>query len=351
MRRAVSPGRRDRPSPNLQRTCTSGYFALTRVTGSRDPLVSIITPTLNQASFIEATLCSVMGQTYPAVQHIVVDGGSRDGTQEILERYEGRYDLKWSSGPDSGMYDAINRGMALAEGTILAYLNSDDLYLPWTIETVVRRFGQDRDADVVYGDALLLDERTRRARVAFYPPLAPNAMLRGGFLVQPTVFWRREAYDAVSGFDETLQFVGDLDYLIRLARSHRFAKVDEILAVERQHAAAKTSAFLTEVLAEANEVRSKHETDLVSVRSAATVRASAWAWRRWAWLRFLVASRVRHRDAGAWSRFLEAAKPSMSTWRVAIVQVPFIGWRFADGAIAPSPDWLDGLVRARASDA
>src|SRR5690349_9655830 len=104
------------------------------------PLVSIVTPSLNRVDLIESTLRSVRSQSYPNVEHIVVDGGSTDGTLEVLRRYEGTYGLRWMSEPDQGMYDAINKGLAMARGEILAYLNTDDLYLPWTIDTVVSTF-------------------------------------------------------------------------------------------------------------------------------------------------------------------------------------------------------------------
>jgi glycosyltransferase involved in cell wall biosynthesis len=317
-----------------------------RAVSSAAPLVSIVTPTLNQASFIEATLVSVMGQTYPWVQHIVVDGGSTDGTQEILARYQGRYNLTWTSGADNGMYEAVNRGMSSADGDVLAYLNSDDLYLPWTIETVVHRLQRDHSAEVVFGDALLLNDSSRRVRLAFFPPFTRAFVLRSGFLVQPTVFWRRTAYEAVGGFDEHLRFVGDLDYWIRLSERCRFAKIDEILAVEQRHAAAKTSAFSAEVLLEASHVRSRHDRAgrIIAWLSGIGERARSWLWRRAYWLKFLLARRGVLRTGDRWAGFLGAATPELSLARVGLLQVPFLGWRFADDAVVPSPAWIDQLT-------
>src|SRR5262245_60785129 len=105
-------------------------------------VVSIITPTLNRAPLLEYTLRSVRGQSYANVEHIVVDGKSNDGTRDLLQRYEPTYNLRWTSESDSGMYAAINRGLGMASGDILAYLNSDDLYFPWTLELVARAFAE-----------------------------------------------------------------------------------------------------------------------------------------------------------------------------------------------------------------
>lgn len=318
---------------------------MTTTADSRTPLVSIVTPTLNQAAFIEATLRSVMGQTYPAVEHIVVDGGSTDGTQEILAKYESRYNMSWSSASDSGMYQAINRGFAVARGDVLAYLNSDDLYLPWTIETIVRRLQQDRGADVVYGDAVLLNEASRRVRIAFYAPFTRAFVLRAGSLIQPTVFWRRAAHEAVGGFDEGLRFVGDLDFWIRLGERARFTKIDEILAVERQHAGAKTTAFQSDLLDEARRVRSRHESRPAARGwSGLSERARSWLWRRVYWAKFLLAWRGIPTHGNHWAQFHRATAPHVSVVRAGLLQVPLLGWRFAYDAVVPSTDWIDQLI-------
>ena len=117
------------------------------------PLVSIVTPTLNQGRFIEATINSIRAQTYDHFEHIVVDGGSTDETLDILAATRAPTHAL-AVGARPGMYDAVNKGMRLASGEILAYLNSDDLYFPWTLETVVEAFGGHPEADVLFGETL-----------------------------------------------------------------------------------------------------------------------------------------------------------------------------------------------------
>ena len=120
---------------------------------SEEPLVSIVTPVLDRAGTIELALRSVAAQTYANVEHIVVDGLSTDGTVDVLENFGASQPLRWITERDEGMYDAINKGLALARGDILAYLNSDDLYFPWSVEVAVEALK--RGADPVYGLSLI----------------------------------------------------------------------------------------------------------------------------------------------------------------------------------------------------
>ncbi len=115
------------------------------------PLVSIVTPSLNQGRFIQETILSVKDQTYPNIEHIIVDGGSTDGTLDIIKKYEGTYKMRWVSEPDSGQSDAINKGWRMAKGEILAYLNSDDTYMPWAVETAVELFSEHPDVAIIVG--------------------------------------------------------------------------------------------------------------------------------------------------------------------------------------------------------
>jgi glycosyltransferase involved in cell wall biosynthesis len=303
-----------------------------------EPLVSIVTPTLNQGRFIEATLRSVMHQTYPRIEHIVVDGGSTDGTLEILRAYERRYALSWTSRQDDGMYDAINQGLARATGDVVAYLNSDDVYTPWAVEAVVEHLERSR-ADIVFGDAILTVESDGHPRMAFQPPFAPRILSRTGTLVQPAVFWRRRVQDRVGAFDGRLRFVADLDFWLRAGRAFAFERVDEVLAIERHHPDAKTSVSAEAVARETRLLRGAYGARRrgAALRSFSD-RVTAWAWRRRAWLAFGLA--IRAREPRRWPRLLASEPPSLSWPRMVALQVPFLGRRLGAGAV----EWPDGWI-------
>lgn len=139
------------------------------------PLVSVVTPTLNRRELLAETVASVSAQSYPHLEHIVVDGGSTDGTVEMLASMAG---IRWLSEPDGGMYEAVNKGLRLAIGD--TYLNSDDQYLPWTVETVVEAFARYPDADFIYGDALNINA-TGRLKLNLQPPFSADYVRRYGF--------------------------------------------------------------------------------------------------------------------------------------------------------------------------
>ncbi|MBM3210891.1 glycosyltransferase [Candidatus Poribacteria bacterium] len=199
------------------------------------PMVSIITPSYNQGDFIEETILSIRGQTYKNFEHIVVDACSTDNTLDILKKYEGTYNLSWISEPDEGMYQAINKGLKKARGEILCYLNTDDLYLPWTLNAVATYFSQNKQVDLIYGDIIHLDDIKGTIELTFSPPFNLRwALIKGG-LYQPAVFWSRRAYERVGGFDEQLQLCGDFEYWLRIATHVQVQKMNEFLAVDRNH--------------------------------------------------------------------------------------------------------------------
>lgn len=204
------------------------------------PLVSIVTPSLGQAEFIEDTILSVLGQDYPRVEYVVVDGGSDDGTLDILRRYEDR--LRWTSGTDAGQSDAINRGFASTSGEIIAWLNADDVYTPGAIAAAVEAFSKDPALELVYGHAEYMDRagRTLDRQPAAEPWDYEALIERTNLIQQPAAYFRRAAFDAVGGLDSNLHYVMDYDLWIRLGARGRVRFLPAVLAKVRVHSETKT---------------------------------------------------------------------------------------------------------------
>lgn len=201
----------------------------------KDPLVSVITPSLNQGRFIEETLLSVKDQDYPYIEHIVVDGGSVDNTLEILKKYESIYNLRWISEPDEGHADAVNKGFRMARGEIIGWLNSDDVYFDrGTIRAVVEAFRRHPEADVIYGDCAYIWEDGTILRIQCVPGFRYSRLLRGCFLEQPAVFFRRHVVESHQ-LDKRLKVAIDYEYWLRIGRQYRFYHLPRILAADRNH--------------------------------------------------------------------------------------------------------------------
>jgi glycosyltransferase involved in cell wall biosynthesis len=295
------------------------------------PLVSIVTPSLNQAQTIAHTLRSVREQTHANTEHIVVDGGSTDGTLDILREAETSSGLRWTSGPDSGMYDAINKGLSQSQGQILAYLNTDDSYFPWTVETAVEALRAHPDAGFVFGDLLVLWQ-DGNLQLDFHSPFRLAYLRRHAFLAQPTVFFRRSVWEQVGPFDDSLQLLGDLEYWMRISERFSGQKVNEVLAFQREHPAAKryTHAELLDV--ELAEIRARYPKP--GRTKGYLARIEAGLWRRRLAVQFLVDA-LMGRRSGSWSGFLGDAQwgRSVAPWQLAATILPFVGRRFAPGAI------------------
>jgi len=230
------------------------------------PLVSIVTPVLNAVSTLEITLSSVAAQTYSNVEHIVIDGGSTDGTIDVLRRFRSGVPLRWLSEADSGMYAAINKGLSLAQGEVLAYLNSDDLYMPWSVERAVSALLSE-ESDLAFGDVLVLSQRDGRSidlRIQFYPRFRRRTYAHVT-LGQPSVFWRRRVSDTIGGFDERLRYGGDLEYWLRTATAgFRYTHIREVLAVEVEHEGALSRVHAGELRHENERTRARYADSLAA---------------------------------------------------------------------------------------
>ena len=271
------------------------------------PLVSVVTPTLNQAQFLERTLASVRRQTYPNLEHIVIDGGSTDGTLDILRREGEAGSLRWTSEPDGGMYDALNKGIDTASGEVLAYLNSDDAWLPWAVERVMRVFGSKHDVDIVFGDGIKVDEDIGKQRLRLFPPFDRISLANYESLMQPAVFWRRRLIERIGGFDTGMRYVADLDYWLRAAEAGaRIVHVREVLAVERIHAARLSSAQREAMAAEDGAMRARHAGEQGGSAGRARAKERDMKWQVWLWRGFVAAATFRWAP-GPWHRFLRDA--------------------------------------------
>jgi len=225
------------------------------------PLVSIITPSYNQGRFIEETILSVKNQKYENIEHIIIDGASTDNTVSILNKYP---HLKWISEPDRGQSHAINKGLRLAKGELLAYLNSDDTYCPWTVKIVVEYFSQYQNVDMVYGDCNIINADSQLVGLEKKMPFSYKDLLRysnyggGNYIKQPAAFFRKSIQLQVGLFDEQLHYAMDYDYWLRLGRIGKIIYIPIALANARKWALAKTINKEIEMRAEAVQVCRRH---------------------------------------------------------------------------------------------
>lgn len=206
------------------------------------PLVSIVTPSYNQAQFLEATIQSVLSQDYPRLEYIIVDGASTDGSPGIIRKYENRL-AWWLSEKDKGQTDALNKGFENAKGEILAWLNSDDTYLPGAISAAVEFLQSNRQVGMVYGDANFIDE-AGRVIGRFASAQTDLQRLRRGYvhIPQQASFFRRDLWTTVGPLDPSFYFAMDYDLWVRIAEHARIKYVRQTWANFRLHGAAKTIA-------------------------------------------------------------------------------------------------------------
>lgn len=208
------------------------------------PLVSIITPSYNQGEFLEQTIQSVLNQSYPKIEYLVIDGGSQDQSLEIIRRFSDRLDY-WESNPDRGQAEAINKGLLRAKGHILGWLNSDDILLPSSVSLVVNTLIDHPEIDVVYGRLNRIDEGGKLVPTPVLPKdrvTFEAAHAIGECVVnQPGCFWRRRMTERVGYLDESLRYVMDYEYWLRmLVAGAKFKRLDETLAAFRLSSRSKT---------------------------------------------------------------------------------------------------------------
>lgn len=235
------------------------------------PKITIVTPTYNSEKYIEKCIESIKKQSYKNYEHIIVDGNSNDRTVEILRKHENTYPMKWISEKDNGMYDAINKGFAMATGEVYAWINSDDFYFPWTLEVVAKVF-QNKNVQWLSGipsNTQILDETEITYLLPNLPTVYNTHMIRKGvydgyrmyFVQQESCFWTKELWERVSGIDSRYKMAGDYHLWRKFAQFEKLYTVNCNLASFRIHEGQK-SGQLEQYYEEIGKIKSGKITGL-----------------------------------------------------------------------------------------
>jgi len=202
------------------------------------PLVTIVTPSYNQAQFIEETILSVVNQDYPRIEFLVIDGASTDGSQKIIQEYDEEISW-WVSEKDSGQSEAVNKGFARSSGEIVGWLNSDDIYLKDAIRKAVDAFIANPGVGTVYGNMLSIDENTRVFNTIEYDTWQLEDIMQFRIIGQPAAFVRKEVLERAGYLDPSYHLLLDQHFWVRIAAEGKMLHIDEYLAGARHHSSAK----------------------------------------------------------------------------------------------------------------
>ncbi|PWB67737.1 MAG: glycosyltransferase [Holophagae bacterium] len=209
------------------------------------PLVpTVVVPNLNNARFLQRTLDSIAAQSVPDLDVVIVDGGSTDGSVEIIRSWAEANGARWISEPDGGQAQAINKGFRMARGEIVTWLNSDDLFPPGAVSRAIWEFESDPELDFIWGFCLLIDAEGRPLRIGNFDARRDLAELRGSrcFIVQPGTWFRRSVFDRFGYLDESYHFAFDYEFFLRMAGKVKARFVPDVVSNFRVHPSSKTGS-------------------------------------------------------------------------------------------------------------
>jgi glycosyltransferase involved in cell wall biosynthesis len=236
------------------------------------PLISIVTPSFNRGWSIRSCIESLQNQTYIDYEHIIVDGGSTDNTLEILQEVSlADSRVKYITESDCGMYDAVNKGMRMATANIVAYLNTDDFYLPNTLENVIRTLEANPNLSMVYGHWMSWHPETNFLEILPVLNYTSSDLAAFAVLPQPSVFFRREVFESFGGFDLSFKLLADNDFFSKAAvKGFKFKRIDDYLSIQTVHSGnllAGNSEAIFRAKVEADRYRSKRKQELFQSNS------------------------------------------------------------------------------------
>jgi len=239
------------------------------------PKITVVTPSYNQAAFLETTIQSVLGQFYPNLEYIVMDGGSTDGSVEVIKRYESQITY-WQSQRDKGQADAINQGFARATGDILCWLNSDDIHLPGALQRIAKLLAPRlHEPALIYGGTLFFRDDADYAKAARSRKFDREFLGLQDYILQPSSFWTAALWKACGPLDASLSFAFDWDWYLRAAKIIDLTPTENLLSGYRLHRNQKTGTGGDKRRAEIVEVASRHGTP--SQKAAYAFALGNWA--------------------------------------------------------------------------
>lgn len=305
------------------------------------PLVTVVTPSFNQARYLRQTIESVLSQDYPRIEYIVMDGGSTDGSVDIIRGFESRLS-HWQSGPDRGQAHAVNEGWRHGRGDILAFLNSDDYYLPGAIHEVVQAFLDAPAAGLVFGQGNWVAEDGSLRQTTAIGGTAQQMVEGLTSVPQPAAFIRRTVIERVGWLDESLHFTLDKEFYLRVIGTCAFVVLDRPLACLRLQPDSKSvssgASFAPEMIALGERIATHPDAYPLCRVDPRAIRARA----NQSAAQFLYMA-GRYRDAVRHLGTALRLSPSAERWRMATHELPRLALRAAVGA--PNYLRLSGAVR------